>query len=140
LEGKQHPDRDAQFRHINDTVSQAIAAGQPAISIDTKKKELVGEFENAGPTSATTTSSTAKTLNAGPVASSPNFKNLATRSHSKQLPPWRHSELDNLDCSELGPVPSRSPALEQRPPQSAFHPRSNTAYSASSPKTGADNP
>ena len=48
LEGKQHPDRDAQFRHINGTVSQAIAAGQPAISIDTKKKELVGEFENGG--------------------------------------------------------------------------------------------
>ncbi len=47
-EGKQHPDRDAQFRHINDTVSQAIAAGQPAISIDTKKKELVGEFKNGG--------------------------------------------------------------------------------------------
>jgi hypothetical protein len=48
LEGKQHPDRDAQFRHINDTVSAAIAARQPAISIDTKKKELVGEFKNAG--------------------------------------------------------------------------------------------
>jgi transposase len=48
LEGKQHPDRDAQFQHINATVGQAIAAGQPAISIDTKKKELVGEFKNAG--------------------------------------------------------------------------------------------
>jgi len=48
LEGKQHPDRDAQFRHINDTVSAAIASGQPAISIDTKKKELVGEFKNGG--------------------------------------------------------------------------------------------
>lgn len=48
LEGKQHPDRDAQFAHINDTVAAAIAAGQPAISIDTKKKELVGEFKNAG--------------------------------------------------------------------------------------------
>jgi hypothetical protein len=48
LEGRQHPDRDAQFRHINDTVSAAIAAGQPAISIDTKKKELVGEFKNDG--------------------------------------------------------------------------------------------
>jgi transposase len=48
LEGAQHPDRDAQFRHINDTVSRAIEAGQPAISIDTKKKELVGEFKNAG--------------------------------------------------------------------------------------------
>ncbi len=48
LEGKQHPDRDAQFRQINDTVAAAVAAGQPAISIDTKKKELVGEFKNAG--------------------------------------------------------------------------------------------
>jgi len=48
LEGKQHPDRDAQFRHINDTVSAAIAAGQPAISIDTKKKELIGEFKTPG--------------------------------------------------------------------------------------------
>jgi hypothetical protein len=48
LEGKQHPDRDAQFQHINTTVSAAVAARQPAISIDTKKKELIGEFKNAG--------------------------------------------------------------------------------------------
>jgi Rhodopirellula transposase DDE domain len=48
LEGTQHPDRDAQFAHINDTVAAAIGAGQPVISIDTKKKELVGEFKNAG--------------------------------------------------------------------------------------------
>jgi transposase len=48
LEGSQHPDRDAQFRLINDRVTAAIAAGEPAISIDTKKKELVGEFANRG--------------------------------------------------------------------------------------------
>ena len=48
LEGKQHPDRDAQFRYINATVAATLAAQQPAISIDTKKKELVGEFKNAG--------------------------------------------------------------------------------------------
>ena len=48
LEGSQHPDRDAQFEQISETVAAAIAAGQPAISIDTKKKELVGEFKNAG--------------------------------------------------------------------------------------------
>jgi len=48
LEGKQHPDRDAQFEHINAAVSAQIKAGQPAISIDTKKKELVGEFKNPG--------------------------------------------------------------------------------------------
>jgi len=48
MEGAQHPDRDAQFRLINERVGAAIAAGEPAISIDTKKKELVGEFKNAG--------------------------------------------------------------------------------------------
>ena len=48
LEGTQHPDRDAQFQQINATVSAAIAAGEPAISIDTKKKEFVGEFKNPG--------------------------------------------------------------------------------------------
>ena len=48
LEGSQHPDRDAQFRYINERVGAAIAAGEPAISIDTKKKELVENFANAG--------------------------------------------------------------------------------------------
>jgi transposase len=47
-EGSSHPDRDPQFRHINQTASEAIAAGQPVISIDTKKKELVGDFKNGG--------------------------------------------------------------------------------------------
>ena len=47
-EGANHPDRDAQFRHINQTVTGAIAAGQPVISVDTKKKELVGDFKNRG--------------------------------------------------------------------------------------------
>jgi hypothetical protein len=47
-EGSNHPDRDAQFAHINRTVNAAIAAGGPAISVDTKKKELVGDFKNAG--------------------------------------------------------------------------------------------
>jgi Rhodopirellula transposase DDE domain len=48
LEGSGHVDRDAQFRHIAETVKSAIAAGQPAISVDTKKKELVGDFKNGG--------------------------------------------------------------------------------------------
>jgi hypothetical protein len=47
-EGADHPDRDAQFRYINDTVSGALAAKQPVISVDTKKRELVGEFANGG--------------------------------------------------------------------------------------------
>jgi hypothetical protein len=47
-EGADHPDRDAQFHYINDTVADALAAQQPVISVDTKKKELVGEFKNGG--------------------------------------------------------------------------------------------
>lgn len=47
-EGGQHPDRDAQFQHINDVVVRFARTGQPAISVDTKKKELVGDFKNAG--------------------------------------------------------------------------------------------
>jgi len=47
-EGKQHPDRDAQLHHLNARVKASLDAGQPAISIDTKKKELVGEFKNSG--------------------------------------------------------------------------------------------
>jgi len=48
LEGVSHPDRDAQFGHINQAVKVALDADQPAISVDTKKKELVGDFKNAG--------------------------------------------------------------------------------------------
>jgi transposase len=47
-EGEGHPDRDAQFEHINARVTQAMADQQPVISVDTKKKELVGDFKNAG--------------------------------------------------------------------------------------------
>ena len=47
-EGTNHPDRNAQFEHINAAVKATIAAGEPAISVDTKKKELVGDFKNAG--------------------------------------------------------------------------------------------
>ncbi len=47
-EGSSHPDRDAQFEHINTLVQQFHKRRQPAISVDTKKKELVGDFKNAG--------------------------------------------------------------------------------------------
>ncbi len=47
-EGSDHPDRDAQFIHISQSVTAALAAQQPVISVDTKKKELVGDFKNAG--------------------------------------------------------------------------------------------
>jgi len=45
-EGDSHPERDAQFAHINTQVAAALAAQQPVISVDTKKKELVGDFRN----------------------------------------------------------------------------------------------
>ncbi len=47
-EGTRHPDRNAQFEYINRVASDAMARGQPAISVDTKKKELVGDFKNGG--------------------------------------------------------------------------------------------
>ena len=48
LEGSRNPDRDAQFEHINVAVLAMQAAGKPVVSIDTKKKELVGDYKNAG--------------------------------------------------------------------------------------------
>ena len=47
-EGQDHPDRDGQFRHINAAVKKHLAQGLPVISVDTKKKELVGDYYNAG--------------------------------------------------------------------------------------------
>jgi len=47
-EGADHPDRDAQFRHINAKVKQCLRQGIPVISVDTKKKELVGNYDNGG--------------------------------------------------------------------------------------------
>jgi hypothetical protein len=47
-EGTNHPDRDAQFRHINRVVEKRIQGGLPVISVDTKKKELIGDFKNGG--------------------------------------------------------------------------------------------
>jgi hypothetical protein len=47
-EGNDHPDRDAQFRHINRAVKRALRAGAPVISVDTKKKELIGNYRNQG--------------------------------------------------------------------------------------------
>jgi hypothetical protein len=47
-EGADHPDRDAQFRHINTQVKRALAKGMPVISVDTKKKELLGNYANSG--------------------------------------------------------------------------------------------
>ena len=48
LEGAQHPDRNAQFEHINETLRRQLEAKEPAISVDTKKRELVGSYKNGG--------------------------------------------------------------------------------------------
>jgi hypothetical protein len=48
LDGGNHPDRDAQFEHINVTAREFLDAGAPVLSVDTKKKELVGQFKNPG--------------------------------------------------------------------------------------------
>ncbi|HVS70997.1 MAG TPA: ISAzo13 family transposase [Phycisphaerae bacterium] len=47
-EGTRHPNRNAQFEYINHQVKRQLAAGAPAISVDTKKKELIGDFKNSG--------------------------------------------------------------------------------------------
>jgi len=48
LEGSEHPDRNAQFEHLNGAVQQQLWDGEPTISVDTKKKELIGPFKNGG--------------------------------------------------------------------------------------------
>jgi hypothetical protein len=48
LEGTDHPDRDKQFRHINRRVKAFLSDGDPVVSVDTKKKELIGDYENKG--------------------------------------------------------------------------------------------
>src|SRR4029077_2360560 len=48
LEGPSHPDRNAQFEHIHRKVRRFVRQGQPVISVDTRKKELVGDFKNGG--------------------------------------------------------------------------------------------
>jgi hypothetical protein len=48
LEGAQHPDRNAQFEHINEMIRRQQEANEPAISVDTKKKEIVGSYKNGG--------------------------------------------------------------------------------------------
>jgi hypothetical protein len=48
VEGTRHPDRDAQFRYFNEQVRAHQGTGDPVISVDTKKKELVGDFANGG--------------------------------------------------------------------------------------------
>ena len=48
VEGKQHPDRDAQFSYIGEQAREHLAAGDPVVSVDARKKELAGEFKNGG--------------------------------------------------------------------------------------------
>src|SRR5207245_8355886 len=48
MEGTRHPDRDAQFRYVNERVRTHLRRGDPVISVDTKKKELVGTYKNGG--------------------------------------------------------------------------------------------
>ena len=78
IEGSSHPDRDAQFRYISGQAAARLDAGEPVISVDSKKKELVGEFGNAGRQgrpkgdpagSATTTSPPRATGRPSPTAS-----------------------------------------------------------------------
>jgi hypothetical protein len=64
-EGSKHPDRNDQFEHINTKVVAAQAAGQPVISVDTKKKELIGNYRNSGTGLSTQRRSAARDLRGG---------------------------------------------------------------------------
>src|SRR5512132_4141373 len=104
LEGAQHPDRDAQFRHLNQQAKIHLADGQPVVSVDTKKKELVGRFANGGrewqptgepervnvhdvpdPSSARPSPMGSTTLGATPAGSGSGPTTTPRRSRS---PPW----------------------------------------------------
>ena len=50
IEGGQHPDRDAQFRYLNEQIRRHARRGEPVVSVDTKKKELIGAYKNGGQT------------------------------------------------------------------------------------------
>jgi len=50
IEGRQHPDRDAQFRYLNEQIRRHARRGEPVVSVDTKKKELIGSYKNGGQT------------------------------------------------------------------------------------------
>ncbi|MCW1413754.1 hypothetical protein OLZ32_38660 [Rhizobium sp. 1AS11] len=115
-EGANHPDRDAQLEHINAKVVAAQAAGEPVISVDTKKKELVGNFKNGGsdyrpkgePQRVNcTTSATRRSAKSSPMAST-------------TWPPTRPGS-----ASGLPPTPPRSPSGRSAPGASAIQTPAN---------------
>jgi hypothetical protein len=98
-EGRQHPDRDLQFRRINTTCRQALHDREPIISIDCKKKELVGDFKNSGrsagggSTSAKSATPTRRACRSPPTAAGPTATGSGCgRSScrpSRRRPAWR---------------------------------------------------
>ena len=100
VEGKQHPDRNAQFEHINAQAMDCLKRGVPFISVDTKKKELVGNFKNAGRNRRTNQSWSTFTISRATLSA----KRFLTA--STMLPPTTRSSvwasipwaLEGADC------------------------------------------
>jgi hypothetical protein len=110
-EGRQHPDHDAQFEHINDTVTKAIDNAQPVISVDTKKKELVGDFKNGGPRMRPTVAMEGR-LGTGRLRRLPS---AATRDQAASTRhPWGGTEQDGL---AKGRNPDQPASRECRQPR-----------------------
>ncbi len=94
-EGADHPDRDQQFRYISETTGRAITGNEPVISVDTKHRELVGEFKNGGQEWARSVQ---------PVEV--NLHDFASHAEAKAIPSGVYDPARNEGWVSVGTVPS----------------------------------
>jgi hypothetical protein len=94
LEGGDHPDRNGQFLYINDKAKQYISSGLPAISVDTKKKELVGEFKNQGKEYRPTKNP--RSVNVGVSSDTSEFAAFSIKEWWKNMGQIQYGEINKL--------------------------------------------
>jgi hypothetical protein len=112
-EGAQHPDRDAQFQHIAETVTAAVAAGEPVISVDAKKRELVGDFSPRDARSRFT-AMTSRTSSSGTRSPTASMTSLTMRDGSASGSPATPPSSPRTRSSTGG---STSATRATRPPR-----------------------
>src|ERR1700722_9424788 len=139
LEGQRHPDRDAQFRYINERVKAHQDTADPVISVDTKKKELVGQFANAG-----------REWRPGGQPVLVNSHDFPQDSAGKAVPYGVYDLTGDTGRVSVGPTttPPRSPwsrsaaggtrpaGTGTRPPGGCWSPRTRAAPTATAPGPG----
>ena len=131
VEGSQHPDRDAQFRFINEEVRKALRAKRPVISVDTKKKELIGNCENKGRTWRRATGpspSTRPPSSTRPTESNPSASSSVACSGSSARGALLLDQTPAFDPSGAEPQPELPPLRSGEP--AGYRLRSTTRYSA----------